>query len=99
MPTRGYPYPSDHRYADASLLPTQHLRPRLGGIIAPHLPDGPGKVDRPAQDNRLFINAVFCIFRTGALWRDLPHDYGHWNAIHSRFARRVVGRPRGLLAG
>ena len=29
-----------------------------------------------AQENRLFINAVFLIMRTGAPWPDLPPDYG-----------------------
>ncbi|MCC9001864.1 MAG: transposase [Candidatus Competibacter sp.] len=32
-----------------------------------------------AQDNRLFINAVFWILRTGAPWQDLPPDYGGWS--------------------
>ena len=32
---------------------------RAWETIAPHLPGGPGKVGRPAQDNRRFINAVF----------------------------------------
>ena len=60
---------------------------RTWEIIAPHLPGGPGKVGRPAQDNRRFINAVFWILRTGAPWRDLPPDYGHWNTAHRRFGR------------
>ena len=41
----------------------------------------------PAADNRLFINAVFWILRTGAPWRDLPPDYGHWKNTHRRFCR------------
>jgi transposase len=35
----------------------------------------------------LFINAFFCILRTGAPWRDLPSDYGDWKNTHSRFCR------------
>ena len=40
-----------------------------------------------AKDNRLFINAVFWILRTGAPWRDLPPDYGGWSNTHRRFIR------------
>ena len=36
----------------------------------------------PAKDNRSFINGVFWILRTGAPWRDLPPDYGNWQASH-----------------
>lgn len=49
-----------------------------------------GRADQPggtAQDNRLFINAVIWIFKTGAPWRDLPERFGNWNSIHRRFAR------------
>jgi transposase len=40
-----------------------------------------------ATDNRLFINAVFRILRTGALWRDLLPVYGDWKNTHRRFSR------------
>ena len=50
-------------------------------------------VGRPANDNRLFINAVFWILRTGAPWRDLPPDYGDWKNTHRRFCR---WRDRGV---
>ena len=56
-------------------------------IIAPHLPGGPGKVGRPAQDNRRFSNGVFLILHTGAPWRDLPPDYEQWNITAHRFGR------------
>ena len=76
--------PHDHCRCRRSL--TRHLRPHLENP-APLLPGGPGKVGRPAQDNRRFSNAVFWALRTGASWRDLPPDYGHWNTTHNRFRR------------
>ena len=60
---------------------------RAWETIASHLSGGPGKVGRPAEDNRRFSNAVFRILRTGAHWRDLPPDYGHWNTAEHRFGR------------
>ena len=40
-----------------------------------------------ARDNRLFINAVFWILRTGSPWRDFPSEYGDWKNTHRRFIR------------
>ena len=62
-------------------------------LLSPHLPGKEGKVGRPATDNRLFINAIFWILRTGAPWRDLPPDYGDWKNTHRRFCR---WRDRGV---
>jgi transposase len=50
----------------------------------------PGRAGQPgwlAQDNRLFVDAVFRINRTGAPWRDLPERFGHWNSVWKRFDR------------
>ncbi len=56
-------------------------------ILKPNLPGNKGAVGRPANNNRLFINAVLWILRTGAPWRDLPPDYGDWKNTHRRFTR------------
>ena len=40
---------------------------------------------RPAKDNRLFVEAVLWIARTGSPWRDLPPSLGHWNSVFTRF--------------
>ncbi|WP_300787612.1 IS5 family transposase, partial [uncultured Desulfovibrio sp.] len=57
------------------------------------LPGSKGCVGRPSADNRLFINAVFWILRTGAPWRNLPPDLGDWKNTHRRFCR---WRDRGV---
>jgi len=60
---------------------------RTWSKLEPLLPGRKGQWGGIAKDNRLFINAVFWIFRTGAPWRDLPPDYGDWKNTHRRFCR------------
>lgn len=40
-----------------------------------------------AKDNRLFIEAVLWIARTGSPWRDLAPALGNWHATYTRFSR------------
>lgn len=50
----------------------------------------PGQIGEPgvtAKDNRLFVNAVLWIAKTGAPWRDLPERFGNWNSTWRRFDR------------
>ena len=60
---------------------------RIWSILESHLSGRKGTWGGNARDNRLFINAVFWILRTGAPWRDLPPDYGDWKNTHRRFCR------------
>ena len=55
--------------------------------LAPLLPGQPGKPGRNAANNRLFIDAVLWIARTGVPWQDLPERFGKHNTVHKRFTR------------
>jgi transposase len=52
----------------------------------------PGKLGDPGchgRDNRLFLEAVLWISRTGAPWRDLPPEFGKWYTAYTRYRRWV----------
>lgn len=55
--------------------------------IKDFLPGRKESVGVTAQDNRLFVNAVIWVFKTGAPWRDLPERFGDWKNVHRRFSR------------
>ena len=55
--------------------------------LEPLLPGKAGDPGRTASDNRLFVNGVLWVLRSGAHWCDLPERYGKWKSLHQRFAR------------
>lgn len=56
---------------------------RIAPLIAGKASD-PG---RTGADNRLFVNAVLWVIRSGAHWHDLPERYGKYKTVHKRFTR------------
>jgi transposase len=60
-----------HAVSDADWDRIKHLLPTRG----------------PAADNRLFVDAILYVARTGVPWRDLPGRFGNWNSAWRRFDR------------
>ena len=42
---------------------------------------------RPPRSHRRVLDGIFWIMRTGAPWRDLPAEFGNWNAVWRQFRR------------
>ena len=51
------------------------------------LPGKEGDPGRTAADNRLFVDAVLYVLKTGIPWEDLPARYGKPNTVWKRFDR------------
>jgi len=41
----------------------------------------------PVLSDRMCIEAMLSLARTGTPWRDLPEAFGHWDAVSNRFRR------------
>ena len=53
-------------------------------------PERTGKRGRPGKDNRMMLNGMLWIVRSGAQWRELPEIYGPWQSVYARFSNGVM---------
>lgn len=63
--------------------------------LAPLMPGGCRGKRGPRTNNRLFIDALLWLARSGGSWRDLPESYGDYCTIKRRYydwiGRDVLG--------
>jgi transposase len=53
---------------------------------------------KPELSDRLFLEALLYLARTSVPWRDLPSEFGAWDAVYNRFRRwEASGRLRRLF--
>ena len=55
--------------------------------MAPLIIGRPDQKGSTGRDNRMFVEGVLWIARTGSPWRDLPSVFGEWNSVFVRFNR------------
>jgi transposase len=69
-----------HELTDAQWAKIEHL-----------LPGKKSDPGRTATDNRLFVNAVVYVLKTGIPWADLPARFGKHDTVRKRFDRWCAG--------
>lgn len=53
--------------------------------LAPFMPGGCKGKRGPRTDNRLFMDALLWMARSGGRWRDLPQVYGDYRTVKRRY--------------
>ena len=66
--------------------------------MAPLIIGRPDQKGSTGRDNRMFVEGVLWIVRTGSPWRDLPEAFGDWNSVFRRFSVTGMSPPPGHRA-
>ena len=84
----GKPYEIVGSWAD--ITDRKQVEQALGAArerMAPLIIGRPDQKGSTGRDNRMFVEGVLWIVRTGSPWRDLPEAFGDWNSVFRRFSR------------
>jgi transposase len=76
------------------------LTDELWAVLGPHVAAAKRYTcgSAPVLPDRLFFEAVLYWARTGVPWRDLPAEFGRWDAVYNRLRRWVYsGSLQGLF--
>jgi transposase len=76
-----------HLEAAMGVLDRLVLNDEQWARMAPHIIGDERTRGSSGRDNRLFVEAVLWVVRTGSPWRDLPEVFGPWNSVFRRFSR------------
>ena len=49
------------------------------------IPGKPTDKGGRVTNNRLFVEAVLYLARTGSPWQGLPKEFGYWHSVYVRF--------------
>ncbi len=63
------------------------LRDDQWGRLSRHIVGDDRTGGSSGRDNRVFVEAVLWIVRTGSPWRCPPEVFGEWNSVFRRFRR------------
>jgi transposase len=84
---RGVAGAKSYRKGTEAMLRRHEITDEEWEAIKDLLPGKEGDPGVTAQDNRLFVNAIRFIAKTGIPWRDLPERFGPWHNVYQRFNR------------
>jgi transposase len=57
--------------------------------LRPFVPGGSKGKRGPRSNNRLFLNALLWMARSGGRWRDLPERFGPYQTVKRRYYRWI----------
>ena len=70
-------------------MDTDWLRDDQWERIKGHVPGGTKGKRGPRTNNRLFVDALLWMARSGGRWRDLPERYGAYQSVKWRYYRWI----------